>query len=406
MPTRHFLPALTALLLLAGCAVQPTPPSAGTPPACPAPQPCPACPVCPAAEPAKPPAQPLQEARWQDIEGWGDDNLAEAHGALLASCDALAKQPAWQGVCEAARALPAEAVAMRRFFEARFRPWQVVNPDETREGLVTGYYEPLLEGSRTRSRKHRHALYGVPDDLLVVDLGELYPELKRYRLRGRIEGRRIVPYWSRAELARQEAPLAGKALLWVADPIELFFLQVQGSGRVDLADGTRVRVGYAEQNGHPYRSIGRWLVEQGELKLEQASMQGIQAWARANPRRLDELLGVNPSFVFFRELPDNGGGPLGALGVPLTPGRSIAVDPRAVPLGAPVFLATTRPNSETPLRRLVLAQDTGGAIKGAVRADFFWGFGNDAGALAGRMRQRGRMWALLPEGLVPDDSAR
>ncbi|MDP1633119.1 MAG: MltA domain-containing protein [Gallionellaceae bacterium] len=374
--------------------------------ACPAPQPCPACPVCPTVEPPKPPAKALQEARWEDITGWREDNLAEAHGALLESCVALAKQPVWRGVCEDARALPVENAALRTFFETRFRPWQVTNPDDSREGLVTGYYEPLLKGSRVPGKLNRHAIYGVPDDLLVVDLAALYPELKNYRLRGRIDGRKVVPYWSRAELAQQEAQLAGKALFWVADPIELFFLQVQGSGRVDLSDGSRVRVGYADQNGHPYTSIGRWLVEKGELKLEQASMQGIQAWARANPKRVSEMLNTNPSFVFFRELPDNGGGPLGALGVPLTPGRSIAVDPRAVPLGAPVFLATTHPNSDKPLRRLVLAQDTGGAIKGAVRADFFWGFGAEAGAQAGRMRQRGEMWVLLPISHVPNNSSK
>lgn len=377
--------------------------------ACPAPQPCPVCPVCPTVEPPmppKPPAKPLQEARWEDIAGWREDNLAEAHGALIESCGVLAKQPLWRGVCDEARALPAENAALRNFFENRFRPWRVTNPDESREGLVTGYYEPLLKGSRERTKRYNHAIYGVPDDLLVVDLSALYPDLKNYRLRGRIDGRKVVPYWSRAELAQQEAQLVGKALFWVADPIELFFLQVQGSGRVDLPDGGRVRVGYADQNGHPYTSIGRWLVEKGELKLEQASMQGIQAWARANPQRVGELLNTNPSFVFFRELPDNGGGPLGALGVPLTPGRSIAVDPRAVPLGAPVFLATTYPNSDKPLRRLMLAQDTGGAIKGAVRADFFWGFGAEAGAQAGRMRQRGEMWALLPNGFVPNNASK
>ncbi len=411
MLTRQLASALLATLALAGCATQPM--TAAKPEmtqlACPAPQPCPACPVCPSVEPPmppKPPAKPLQEARWEDIAGWGEDNLAEAHGALLESCGALSKQTVWRGVCDEARALPAETAALRSFFESRFRPWRVTNADESRDGLVTGYYEPLLKGSRERTRLNRHAIYGVPDDLLVVDLGGLYPELKNYRLRGRIDGRKVVPYWSRAELGQQEEQLAGKALFWVADPIELFFLQVQGSGRVDLPDGSRVRVGYADQNGHPYTSIGRWLVEKGELKLEQASMQGIQAWARANPQRLNEMLNTNPSFVFFRALPDNGGGPLGALGVPLTPGRSIAVDPRAVPLGAPVFLATTHPNSDKPLRRLVLAQDTGGAIKGAVRADFFWGFGAEAGALAGRMRQRGEMWALLPNGYVPNNSSK
>lgn len=401
MSPRQLVPVLGVLLVLAGCAQLPTAPTI-TEAQCA----CPVCPVCPAVAPPKPPAKPLQEARWEDVKGWGADNLAEAHGALLESCGALAKQPAWREACEAARALPAENAALRAFFETRFRPWRVVNPDESTEGLVTGYYEPLLRGSRERSKSFSHAIYGVPDDLLVVDLGELYPELKNFRLRGRLDGRRVVPYWPRAELTPQAPALAGKALLWVADPVELFFLQVQGSGRVELPDGRRVRVGYADQNGHPYQSIGRWLVDKGELKLEDASMQGIQAWARANPKRLHELLNVNPSFVFFRELPDNGGGPPGALGVPLTPGRSIAVDPRTVPLGAPVFLATTQPASGQPMQRLVLAQDTGGAIKGAVRADFFWGFGAEAGAQAGRMRQKGEMWVLLPSALVPENSRK
>ena len=406
MPLRQLAPALGALLFLAGCALQPTAPGAEAPAACPAAQPCPACPACPTVAPPKPPAKPLQEARWEDVKGWRNDNLAEAHGALLESCSVLAKQPAWRAACEEARALPAQDAALRGFFEAHFRPWRVVNPDESVEGLVTGYYEPLLRGSRERGKTFAHAIYGVPDDLLVVDLGELYPELKNFRLRGRLDGRRVVPYWSRAELTPQAPALAGKALLWVADPIELFFLQVQGSGRVELSDGRRVRVGYAEQNGHPYQSIGRWLVEKGELKLEEASMQGIQAWARANPKRLNEMLNANPSFVFFRELPDNGGGPLAALGVALSPGRSIAVDPRAIPLGAPVFLSTTFPNSDKPLQRLMLAQDTGGAIKGAVRADFFWGFGAEAGAQAGRMRQRGEMWALLPADRLPSNATK
>jgi membrane-bound lytic murein transglycosylase A len=158
-----------------------------------------------------------------------------------------------------------------------------------------------------------------------------------------------------------------------------------------------MRIGYADQNGHPYQSIGKLLVERGEMKLEQASMQGIKAWGANNPDKLPELLASNPSFVFFRELPNGLSGPLGALGVPLTGGRSIAVDPRFIPLGAPVFLATTQPNSPAPMNRLVMAQDTGGAIRGGVRADFFWGFGVDAGELAGRMKQRGRMWVLLPK---------
>ena len=188
MSPRQLAPVLGVLLVLAGCAQLPTAPTK-TEAQCA----CPACPVCPAVAPPKPPAKPLQEARWEDVKGWGADNLAEAHGALLESCGALAKQPAWREACEAARALPAENAALRAFFETRFRPWRVVNSDESTEGLVTGYYEPLLRGSRERSISFSHAIYGVPDDLLVVDLGELYPELKNFRLRGRLDGRRVVP---------------------------------------------------------------------------------------------------------------------------------------------------------------------------------------------------------------------
>jgi membrane-bound lytic murein transglycosylase A len=255
----------------------------------------------------------------------------------------------------------------------------------------------LLQGSRTWTPKFRYPLYAPPDDLLVVDLSTPYPELKGLRLRGRLDGNRVVPYFTRGEIESGKAPVQGREIAWVENPLDLFFLQVQGSGRIRLESGDTMRVGYADQNGHPYRSIGKWLVERGELTLDKASMQGIKDWARDNPERLPELLAANPSYVFFRELPDQEGGPIGALGVPLTPERSIAVDPRAIPLGAPVWLASTRPNSSEILNRLVLAQDTGSAIRGNVRADFFWGFGDQAGALAGAMKQRGRMWLLLPK---------
>ncbi|MFP5393009.1 MAG: murein transglycosylase A, partial [Gammaproteobacteria bacterium] len=190
-----------------------------------------------------------------------------------------------------------------------------------------------------------------------------------------------------------------KELLWVDDPVEAFFLEVQGSGRVVLDSGETVRVGYANQNGHPYKPIGRYLVEQGEIPAGQATAQAIKAWIVAHPERRQELFNVNPSYVFFKEdkLPDPSVGPNGALGVPLTPGRSIAVDPSFIPLGAPVFLSTTEAGSEVPMRRLVLAQDTGGAIKGEVRADFFFGFGPEAADNAGKMKQRGTLWVLVPK---------
>jgi membrane-bound lytic murein transglycosylase A len=217
------------------------------------------------------------------------------------------------------------------------------------------------------------------------------------RLRGRLNGRRLQPYPSRGDIAAREGTFAAPVIAWVADPVEFFFLQIQGSGQIQLESGERIRVGYAEQNGHPYRSLGRHLVERGELSLDQASMQSIKAWASANPARAQEALNYNASYVFFRELPATDG-PIGALSVPLEAGYSIAVDPRYVPLGAPVFLSTTYPLSTQPLERLVMAQDTGGAIRGAQRADFFWGSGAEAGAIAGRMRQPGRLWVLWPRG--------
>lgn len=393
-------------LLAAGCAHQPPAPVLAATATCPPPPACPACPVCPGAAPAAPPAEaaaPLQPATWAQLSTWAEDDPAAAWPALRTSCSTLARQAAWKDVCEAAGLLgpTPRSAEVRRFFETHFVPWRLVNADGSTEGLVTGYYEPLIHGSRTRSNRSRWPVHGAPKDMLTIELGDVYPDLKHLRLRGRVVGNKVLPYWTREEIGERGAEIAAPVLLWADDPIDLFFLQVQGSGRVQLADGSMVRVGYADQNGHPYQSIGRWLVAKGELTLEKASMDGIKRWAQDNPQRLAELLNANPSYVFFRELPASDGGPIGALGVPLTEGRSIAVDPRYVPLGAPVFLSTTYPLSTRPLNRLMLAQDTGGAIKGVVRADFFWGFGPEAGREAGRMRQQGSMWVLLPRGMSP-----
>jgi membrane-bound lytic murein transglycosylase A len=379
---------IAAVGLLAACTT-PLPPTPPTP----QPQPASAKPI-------------LVPANWSSLPGWADDPLVDAWPAFLASCSAVARKPAWAGVCATARTVDGnDALAIRNFFESRFVPNQVTTTDGHDSGLVTGYYEPLLRGSRTPVAPYRTPLYAVPDDLLIVDLSSLYPELKGKRVRGKLVGRTVVPYPPRGDLATSGA-LRGRELLWVDDPIEAFFLEIQGSGRVELrrGDGTTetVRVAYADQNGQPYQSIGKWLVDRGEMSLSQASMQSIKAWAAAHPDRLDELLFANPSEVFFREEPivDPSRGPKGALGVSLTPQRSIAVDPRVVPLGSPVWLATTQPQDRAPLQRLVMAQDTGGAIAaapgGAVRADFFWGFGGFAAEQAGRMKQQGRMWVLVP----------
>jgi membrane-bound lytic murein transglycosylase A len=342
------------------------------------------------------------------MPGWQTNDPAPVWEGFLAGCRSLENKTGaqgaalWQPVCAAARRIEDQRPeSLRSWFEANFRPWALVNPDGSREGLITGYYEPVLQGSRKKTARTPYPVFGPPPDLIVVDLAELYPELRSMRLRGRLEGRRLIPYYSRAEWSKEESRRSHDAILWVSDALDLFFLQIQGSGQIELDDGSRVRLGYADQNGHPYRSIGRWLIERGELESGQASMQGIRRWAEAHPERLAELLNANPSLVFFRELAVEGSGPPGALGVPLTPRRSLAVDPRHVPLGAPVWLATTWPNSEQALTGLMLAQDTGGAIRGVVRADFYWGSGPEAGALAGKMRQSGRLWVLLPKEYVP-----
>ncbi|TDY32261.1 membrane-bound lytic murein transglycosylase A [Paraburkholderia rhizosphaerae] len=322
----------------------------------------------------------LTPVAWQQVPGWQDDSLIGATAALRQNCVRLARQPNWQRACVAAEQIDDLDVAgARTFFETYFTPFQFANTDGTLDGLVTGYYEPLLHGSRTRHGVYQIALYRWPSGYRA---GSSLP--------------------ARAQLERSGA-LDGNELVWVDDPIEAFFLQVQGSGRIVMEDGSVMRVGFGGTNNQPYRSIGRWLLDHNEITPSQATMQGIKAWARANPTRVDALLDTNPRFVFFRDMasaepaPSGGAdGPIGALGVPLTPERSIAVDPSSIPLGTPVFLQTTRPMTNAPMNRLVFAQDTGTAIKGGVRADYFWGLGDEAGDLAGKMKQNGRMWLLLP----------
>ena len=368
---------------------------------------CPATPGAPAT-PA-PPAAPvdyrgkLRPASWLDIPDWKREPLRPALEAFARGCAVLDKQDAWKGVCAGAQSLIAGAseADIGSFFELNFDPHQVINADDSASGMVTGYYEPLLHGSRMRSARFRYPLYAAPQDLLVVDLTALHPDLKHRRLRGRIEGNRVVPYLARGDIDKDPGPLKGLEIVWVDDAVDAFFLHIQGSGQVELENGERLRVGYAEQNGHPFRSLGGLLIRRGEIPPERASMQGIKDWARRNPRKVQQFMNENPSYVFFRELARDLPGPIGSLGVPLTAERSIAVDPRVIPLGVPVFLATTWPNTADPLNRLMVAQDTGGAIAGGVRADFFWGFGDPAGNQAGKMRQAGRMWVLLPKGYVP-----
>ncbi|GAB2881569.1 murein transglycosylase A [Pseudoduganella ginsengisoli] len=388
-------------LALAGCATQaPQPQQPAQPPQQPSVQPPQVQPPKPA-EPVKPAAIQFVTTTFAALPGWERDDLQAAWPAFMSSCSVLVKRAEWKEPCTIARQVNGkDDKAIRLFFESFFEPRQVIAPDGADTGLVTGYYEPLLRGSRKKGGPFQTPLYKVPDDLITVDLASVYPELKGMRLRGRLQGKKLVPYPTREQVERPD--FNGKELLWVDDPVEAFFLQVQGSGRVQLGDET-VRVAYADQNGHPYKSIGRYLVEKGELTGDQASAQGIKAWIAGHPTRMAELFNANPSYVFFREekLPDPKVGPKGSLGVPLTPQRSVAVDASQLPLGAPVFLSTTHANSDIPLQRLVMAQDTGGAIRGAIRVDYFFGFGTEAAENAGRMKQKGQVWVLMPKEAPP-----
>ncbi len=339
-------------------------------------------------------------ASWDALPAVADNDLLAGFGAWRSACTRLKADPVWGGTCLAAADLPQTPAAIRAFLKEHLQVYGLRSGEGSDKGLITGYYEPVYPGSLTRTDSAHVPVYGVPEDMIVVALDSLYPELKGKRLRGRLEGRVLKPYDDSASIEAKgvKAPV----IAWLTDPMDLQFLQIQGSGRVQLEDGRQLRIGYADQNGHPYRPIGRWLVEQGELKKEEVTMGTISAWAKANPTRIPELLASNPSYVFFNRNPDSNEGPRGSLNVPLTSGYSVAVDRKVIPLGSLLWLSTTRPDG-TALVRPVAAQDTGGAITGEVRADLFWGTGDAAGHLAGDMKQQGQIWMLWPKGLALPD---
>lgn len=353
--------------------------------------------------PGKPVAPTIiyEHGRWSDLPGWDTDTVLDAWQPFLESCRASRFRAEWATPCMVAQTVAAGSSAdIRRYFENYFEPYRIIRRSGAKReetGLITGYFEPLLHGSRRASAQFVAPLYAPPPDLLTVDLVSLYPELKGKRVRGRLQGNKVVPYYTRAELPADPA-LQGNEIVWLDNPFDALMLEVQGSGRVQLLDGATIRLQYADQNGQPYHSVGRYLVQIGALTVEQATIPGIRAWLLAHPESLQDVLNSNPSVVFFSEAPlgDPNLGPKGAQGIALTPGRSIAVDPAWVPLGTPVFLATTLPDTSQPLQKLVIAQDTGGAISGAPRADYFCGSGPQASDLAGKMRQQGSLWLLWP----------
>ncbi|NBA96651.1 murein transglycosylase A [Pseudomonas sp. R5(2019)] len=336
-----------------------------------------------------------KQGAWADLPAVADNDLMAGFGAWRSACARLKSDPIWAAPCSAAAGVPETPAAIRDFLKSQLQVYGLQSAEGNANGLITGYYEPVYKGSLSATTEASVPVYGVPDDLVVVALDSVYPELKGKRLRGRLEGRTLKPYDDAAAINSNgvKAPV----LAWLTDPMDLQFLQIQGSGRIQLDSGRQLRIGYADQNGHPYRPIGRWLVEQGQLKKEEVTMGKIHDWATANPSRVPELLASNPSYVFFSTRPDSNEGPRGSLNVPLTAGYSVAIDRKVIPLGSLLWLSTTRPDGSS-LVRPVAAQDTGGAITGEVRADLFWGTGHAAGELAGNMKQQGQIWMLWPKG--------
>lgn len=350
--------------------------------------------------PPPPPSVPtplLTAARFSDLPGWRDADLDPALGAFQRSCAVIAKKPPdevvtdyagtaadWQAVCAKA------AGDARAFFEKNFTPYAFSG-----EGLFTGYYEPEIHGSRTRQGKYQTPVYGLPADLIQVDLSQFSSQFKGEHIAGRLDGRKLVPYATRADI-NAKGLAAAKILFWCDDPVALFFLQIQGSGRVQFANGASARIAYAGTNGRPYTAIGRVLLAKGELEKEKISLATIRDWLKAHPDQAQAVMEANQSFIFFEEkvLGDTALGSNGVQGVPLTPLGSMAIDLRKNALGAPYYVAAD------PVKALLIAQDTGGAIRGQVRGDVYFGFGETAEQRAGEMKAQGRMFVLLPNAVA------
>ncbi|WP_239988462.1 murein transglycosylase A [Paramagnetospirillum kuznetsovii] len=387
---RRLLPFVAALAMLGACA--------------------------PVEKPPEPPAGPdrmtLAPLTFQQLPGWSEDAAAAVLPAMLKSCDRITKLPVdrsigfdgiggtaadWYAPCSAAARVPAgNHGAARAMFEDWFTPWRLAN-DGKPDGMFTGYFEPEIKASRQRQGRFTIPIHGKPGDLVTVDLGKFRPDLGSEQLVGRLDGSKLLPYPARAEIESGGIDAKTPVVAWTDDAVDLAIMQIQGSGRLRLEDGSVLRLGVAGSNGHKFLGIGKILKDAGKLDGD-TSMPAIRSWLKANPAEGRALMAKNPRYIFYAV--NTGEGPLGTEGVALTPERSLAVDPRFIPLGAPVWLDTVDPKGR-PLRRLMMAQDTGAAIKGVVRGDVFWGAGEAAFEQAGRMKSPGRLALLLPKSRSP-----
>ena len=329
---------------------------------------------------------------WKNLPGWESDSFDDAWSAWQKSCQYWTKsnQAEWQQLCKESQKINASDKKIAKdFFEKYFQVWEIRQAKDqntyskgSNQGLITGYYEPIIKGSLTRQGVYQTPIYKLPTGWSASPSKVRPP---------------------RAELM-QSGVLKGMEIAWVEDPVAAAFMQIQGSGKILLENKKILRLGYAGTNNQTFVSFAQWLINQKQLTYAQASMQGISEWAKKNPQRVNEMLNANPRFVFFKVLESSTSpldGPIGSIGLPLTAGRSIAVDWQSIPRGAPVYISTTDPQTTQALQRLVFAQDTGSAIIGGVRADYYWGSGDSAGDKAGKMKQVGRLWAILPKSIYP-----
>ncbi len=337
--------------------------------------------------------------------------LVKRVGTFQGSFD-LGLPDSWRRVCATAEQFTGGDTAAREFFETNFDAY-ALRTDDHSTGLLTGYYEPELKGSRRPTTRYSTALYRRPHDLVMVNLGQFRSDLRGRRIAGRLQDGQLSPYASRAEIDRGALKDRGLELLWVDDPVDAFFLQIQGSGRIRLSDGTIIRISYAGHNGHPYVSIGRVLVERGVMAASDVNLESIRGWIADHPDQANALFNQNPSYIFFEERPAPSGGwsqdmgPPGAANIPLTAGRSLAVDDAFYPYGLPIWIDGLDPLSPGHrLQRLTVTQDTGGALRGALRGDLFWGHGRLAEKQAGHMRDQASFYILLPQAMISKQSAQ
>jgi membrane-bound lytic murein transglycosylase A len=325
----------------------------------------------------------LIKSDFSELPSWSSEKYDEALDSFINSCKTSKTKKLYSSLCQKAKMV----IDSKSFFEEEFDPY-MIDKRGSKRALLTGYYEAELKGSLTKDDVYKYPVYTTPSDLIIVDLASIYPKLKHYRLRGKLKGNRVIPYDPRATCSGENCGV----ICYTDSKIDLFFLEIQGSGRVTLKNGKTIFIGYANQNGHRYRAIGRYLVKIGALELKDVSLQSIREWLEKHPSRVDEVLNYNKSVVYFKERQKSA---TGALGLELTPNRSVAVDRKYIPLGSMLYLSSKI--GENNVSRVVMAQDTGGAIKGEVRADMFLGYGKRAMNLAGELKSPLKLWLFLPK---------